>query len=390
MILSFTLIIMKIGLVLDDSLDKPDGVQQYVMTIGSWMISQGHEVRYLAGFTKRTDIVGVYSLSNNLKVQFNHNKLSVPVWAPAGRIKQVLKDEKFDVLHVQLPHNPLMAGKVVRCASPNTAVVGTFHILPYSPMVDYATRLLGKINSKNLQRFDGFCSVSPPAQDFARSSMGIESECIPNAINVSAFMNTKALSEFSSSFNIVFLGRLVHRKGAMQLLKAVSLLTKNIDTKNLRVLICGNGPELPKLRQYVRNNNLDTIVSFEGFIPEDKKASYLASADVAVFPSLGGESFGIVLVEAVASGAGVVLGGDNPGYRSVLETKKVLFRADDPRGLTVLLHDVINDKELFSKINKTQKKLVKKYNVQTVGPQILNMYQTAIEKRMQKIDNKEQ
>lgn len=381
---------MKIGLVLDDSLDKPDGVQQYVMTIGSWMISKGHEVRYLAGFTKRNDIVGLHSLSKNLKVQFNHNKLSVPVWASAGRIEQVLRDEKFDVLHVQLPHSPLMAGKVVRYAPAKAAIVGTFHILPYSRMVEYATRLLGKINRKNLQRFDGFCSVSPPAQDFARRSMGIESECIPNAVNVNAFMHAKALSEFRGSFNIVFLGRLVHRKGAMQLLKAVSQLSKNIDTKKLRVLICGSGPELPKLREYARNNNLGAIVSFEGFIPEDKKASYLASADVAVFPSLGGESFGIVLVEAAASGVGVVLGGDNPGYRSVLETEESLFKADNPNELSALLCYIISNEELFSQINKAQKKMVKKYDVQTVGPQILDMYQRAIEKRKQKIDNKEQ
>ncbi len=380
---------MKIGLVLDDSLDKPDGVQQYVLAIGTWLKSMGHEVRYLAGSTKRTDIQGLYSLSNNLGVQFNRNKLSIPVQASSGRIKQVLNDEKFDVLHVQLPHSPLMSGKLVRYTPASTAVVGTFHILPYSRMVEGATKLLGKINSKNLQKFDEICSVSSPAQEFARHSMGIESVCIPNAINIEAFSGAKPLARFKDSFNIVFLGRLVQRKCAMQLLKAITQLVKKTKIPNLRVLICGEGSELFKLREYAKNNNLDKIVSFEGFIPENQKASYLASANIAVFPSLGGESFGIVLVEAMASGAGVVLGGDNPGYRSVLEAdQRALFRADNSSELSELLHHLIRDKELLRQISSSQKELVKKYDVQIVGPQILDMYKRAIEKRNQKIDNK--
>ena len=104
---------MKIALVLDDSLDKPDGVQQYVLTLGSWLTSQKHEVHYLVGATSRKDIPNVHSLSANMRVRFNKNRASMPMIANRKAIRALTEKEKFDVLHVQMPYSPLLAGKII-------------------------------------------------------------------------------------------------------------------------------------------------------------------------------------------------------------------------------------------------------------------------------------
>ena len=113
---------LKVGLVLDDSLDRNDGVQQYVRALGGWLADQGHTVHYLAG-QSRADGKTVHSLSRNVNVRFNGNRLSMPLPANAGPIKALLAKEKYDVLHVQMPYSPLMAGKVISNAGPDTAAL---------------------------------------------------------------------------------------------------------------------------------------------------------------------------------------------------------------------------------------------------------------------------
>src|SRR5579875_4032120 len=100
---------MKIGMVLDDTLDTPDGVQQYVLQVGRWLSAQGHDVHYLVGATTRTDIPNIHSLSRNKQVRFNGNRMSMPLPASRKKLKQFLRTEQFDVLHVQVPYSPFMA-----------------------------------------------------------------------------------------------------------------------------------------------------------------------------------------------------------------------------------------------------------------------------------------
>src|SRR6188474_3063449 len=119
---------MKIGIVGDDTLDKPDGVEQYIQTIGRWFAQEGHEVHFLVGETTRTDFPNIHSLSRNVKVRFNGNRLSIPLPANRARIRRLLAKEKFDVLYVQMPYSPFLAGRIVKAAGPKTAVVGAFHI----------------------------------------------------------------------------------------------------------------------------------------------------------------------------------------------------------------------------------------------------------------------
>lgn len=373
---------MKIGFVLDDSLDKSDGVQQYVLTLGQWFVKNGHEVHYLVGETHRQDIANIHSLSRNMGVRFNGNQLSVPLFASRRKIKNVLAAEKFDILHVQMPYSPWLAGQILRLAPPDVAVVGTFHIIPYSYFHTVASRILAALLRRSLLRFDYVLSVSHAARRFARTSFGLHTYVLPNAINVQKFRHPTSLKAYNDGIiNLVFLGRLVPRKGCMELLKALTLLPE-LQSVRWRLLIGGTGPLRPQLERYVKKHNLDGVVRFCGFVPEKRKADFLHTAHIAIFPSRGGESFGVVLVEAMAAGAGVVLGGNNIGYVSVLGAwKSCLINPRDSVSLASRIHSFMTQKQLHSKLHTLQQAAVGQYDVGIIGPKLLKFYSHAIAKR---------
>jgi phosphatidyl-myo-inositol alpha-mannosyltransferase len=369
---------MKIGFVLDDGLDKPDGVQQYILTLGSWLTKQKHTVHYLVGQSQQRDDVTVHSLSKNLKVRFNHNRMSIPLPANKERIRRLLETENYDVLHVQMPYSPQLAGRIIKLAPDHTAVVGTFHILPYGRLEQTATKALSLILKRNNRRFDALLSVSKAAQAFAKQSYGIKTQVLPNVIDIKAF---KAKKPKHKDLRIVFLGRLVERKGCEALLRAVALLPHSVK-EQLTVVIGGTGPLKRKLVSLAKKLNLSEQVSFEGFIAEKDKAAFLAQADLAVFPAYGGESFGIVLLEAMAAKAQVVLAGDNPGYASVLgSVRKTLLPAANIRKMSEQIELFLRDPELRAMIHEQQQKLVKQYDVKIVGTKLVAIYTQAIAKR---------
>lgn len=379
---------MKVGFVLDDSLDKPDGVQQYVLTLGGWLTDRGHDVHYLVGQTGRRDIRNIHSLSRNIRVRFNRNSLSVPLGSRRATVKKLLKEQAFDILHIQVPYSPMLAGKIIKSAEATTGVVGTFHILPSSGFENRATRLLRVLLRSTLKRFDAMVSVSPAAAGFAHQSLNLKTPVIPNAVNLAAYKNVPNRAPSSRKFTIAFLGRLVERKGCQYLLKAIQQLKQTGELPNVRVLIGGSGPLERQLKLYVVQHNLTDTVHFKGFISESSKPAFLAGADIAVFPSTGGESFGIVLIEAMAAGAGVVVGGKNPGYQSVLEKRKdVLVPPADIKALSAALLRFHKDAALRVELHQWQQKLVKQYDIEVVGPKIEVLYRKAIAKRRPTSDN---
>jgi phosphatidylinositol alpha-mannosyltransferase len=361
---------VKIGFVLDDSLDSTDGVQQYILTLGEWLTNQGHQVHYLVGQTKRTNIKHVHSLSRNIFVRFNGNRMSIPLPAAIKPIKTLLAKEQFDVLHVQMPYSPFMAGKVIKSAPAGTALVGTFHIMPYGRWQTWGAQLLCWLLRGTTARLQQIWSVSRPAQTFA-TGLGITSTVLPNVINLKKF---KTATVKKDGFNIVFLGRLVKRKGVAQLLSAFELVAQTLPKAHLH--IGGTGPQAAALKNWLQQHNLSNRVSFDGYIKEADKASYLAAADIAIFPSLGGESFGIVLLEAMAAGAGITLGGNNPGYSSVLATvPEALFNPKNANEVAELIKSFANNASKRQDLYKRQQSLVKQYDVAVVGKKLLSYYQ---------------
>lgn len=370
---------MKIGLVLDDSLDKSDGVQQYVITLGNWLEHEGHEVHYLVGQTVRHDLPNIHSLSRNVQVHFNQNRMSIPLPGNGRKIRELLAREEFDVLHVQMPYSPFMAGKVIKYAPKPTAIIGTFHILPFSRIEARATRLLGLSQRRRLKKFSQVVSVSEPAARFARKSFRVKTQVVPNAVNLSAFHAGKKLRKFrDDKLTLVYLGRLVERKGCMYFLQAVEALRDLHLLHNARVIIVGKGPLEPSLKKFVEQKRLGKTVQFAGYISEREKPDYLATADIAVFPSTGGESFGIVLIEAMAAGADVVIAGNNPGYRSVMERPDQLVDPRDTKAFVKMLKQFLINSRARKRAKNWQTAKVATYDVRVVGTRLLEIYEQAL------------
>lgn len=374
---------LKIGLVVDDTIDKTDGVQQYVLILGKWLSEQGHDVHYLVGETTRTDLANIHSLSKNIPVRFNKNRLTIPLPAKRSAIKQLLQREKFDVLHVQVPYSPFMAGKVIAAADHTTAVIGTFHILPFSTFERFASKQLGRILRPTLKRFDHMLAVSKPARAFAEQSFGVDAEVCPNVINLGMYKKSVAglKRPEDAKKKVVFLGRLVERKGAMQLLKAVATLPKRVQD-SLEVIIGGKGELLAELKTYAKDANIAEMVRFEGFVAEEAKPAFLQQADIAVFPSTSGESFGIVLLEAMAADAGITIGGNNPGYSSVLaDWPETLFDPNNTTEFARILESYLSNASKTRQLHALQQKAITQYDVAVVGKRIVTIYQNVIAKR---------
>lgn len=370
----------KVGLVFDDSLDSNDGVAQYVRTLGAWLTDQGYEVRYLVGQTRMSSWRGgqVYSLAANLKVRFNGNQLSMPLLSRKSALKDALAKEKFDILHVMAPYSPLMAQRLIMMAGPGTAVVGTFHILPSGWLSRAGSYALRTASVLSLKRFDGFVSVSRPAQEFARQVYGIESSVVPNPVDLKKFRNA---GKPAVKKQIVFLGRLVERKGCRQLIKAFSGISD--DYPEYELIIAGDGPQRRQLEKLAQDLGVGQHTKFLGYIEEDNKPGVLGSAAIACFPSLYGESFGIVLIEAMAAGSGAILAGDNPGYHSVLGDKpQLLFNPREPSELAAKLAQLLSDDAYRSKVHDWQDKEVEKYDIDVVGRQLEELYKRAIAKNL--------
>lgn len=362
---------MKIGLVIDDSLDRNDGVQQYVRTLGKWLADNKHEVHYLSGQTA-SDNRFVHSLSKNVTVKFNGNRLTVPWRVSSSHLRRLLNQELYDILHIQMPYSPFMAGKVIKYAPRRTAIVGTFHVMPYEFVQVAATYILGKLQKHSLSKYDAACAVSPAAKIFADENYMTVPLVIPNAVDLKIWQsNSKPVPG-----RIVFLGRLVPRKGCRQLLLALSKLPAS-ERNKLQIIIGGDGPQKSALKQLAAK--LSVNAEFIGYVNEQDKLALLASADIAVFPSLGGESFGIILLEAMAAGAGLVIGGDNAGYRGVLQdTPECLINFKSPELAADELIRLLKNPLDRKKIHVLQRQTIKKYDISLVGTQILAMYETAM------------
>lgn len=319
---------MKIGFVFDDTLDAPDGVQQHITMLGREYARRGHEVHYLVGETHEAQrdpafaFAAIHPLARNVKVKFNANRMRIPLPAPRRAIRELLQRERFDVLHVQAPYSPFMAGRVIAEAhrvTPLTQVFATYHIAVGSGVAMAGGMALGRVIDARTERLipsGHSLAVSRVAAEYARRTAGVEARVVPNPVDV-ARMKAGARGAVPRRHHVVFLGRFVERKGAGVLLDALDWgARRGVFPADMSVSMAGKGPLLDECRE--RAAHVGVPVEFLGEIAEDAKSGFLASGQVAVFPATGAESFGIVLLEAVASGAGVVLAGDNPGYRSTM------------------------------------------------------------------------
>jgi phosphatidylinositol alpha-mannosyltransferase len=370
---------VKIGHILDDRIDKPDGVQQVVRGLGEWMRAQGHEVHYIVGETEDTSAVpNIHVAARNLPVSFNGNKLSIPLPTAQRKLRRLMSELDLDILHVHVPYSPFMGAKAIKGSAQHVAVTGTFHVLPYNFFARYGTKLLGFWLRSSLKRFHSLYGGTPAAAGFASWSMGIQAEVMPHPIDFKLFEPARHRQPDDGKLRIVFLGRLVPRKGAFQLVKAIAGLSPDIRA-TIAVHIGGKGELQPAIEAYIKKNQLEDTVQLDGFIEEKAKPAYLAQADIAIFPSIAGESFGISLLEPMAAGAGITVGGSNPGYSAVLaDWPEALFDAKDSTVFTKYLQGLIADPALRERIGTQQRAAVAQYDINLVGKRWLGVYADAV------------
>jgi phosphatidylinositol alpha-mannosyltransferase len=373
---------LKIGIVLDTSLDPPDGVQQYVLSVGEWLRSQGHDVHYVVGQSKRSDLQNMHSLAKNVSVRFNGNRTTIPLPTSKRMLKAFLARQQFDVLHIQTPHSPFFAQRLIAAADQKTAIVATFHVLPEGKLPIIGNYVLGLWLRSSLKRIDGMLSVSPAAAVFARKTFRVQTKVLPNVFDYQQFHTAEPLSTYADQTStILFLGRLVPRKGCRYLLEAISKLDR-ATLPPFRVVVCGKGPLLESLQEFVSQHGLDDVVEFAGFVSEADKPRYYASADIAVFPSTGGESFGIVLIEAMASGKATVLAGNNPGYASVMEPQpELLFAPGDTDTLAKKLSLLLRDGAKRQAYATWGSEYSARFDIEVVGPQLVALYHQLLERK---------
>jgi phosphatidylinositol alpha-mannosyltransferase len=374
---------LRVGIVYDDSLDRPGGVVTYITTLAAELRCRGHHVALLVGETsvERIDDVPVFSLSQNVGVRFNGNRLSTPLRTNRGEIERVVKEHHFDVLHVQMPYSPFMAARVVAAADPRTAVVGTFHIAADQFTTQIGTRLLGMTLRSSSPRFDRIAAVSGSAAWAAECCFGVKVDAvIPNMTPTYPGSRPPAGYARLEHGSIVFLGRLVPRKGVAYLIDAVGQLrSAGID---VQADIAGDGPLRKRLERRRDRLGLSGAVRFLGDVTPAERSLLFAGADVACFPAIYGESFGTVLIEAMAGGAGAVVGSRIPGFAEVLaNVDDALVPPGDPAALAERLELLLRDDRRRIRLGKNQRRIVERYSAERVTTRILSVYARALADR---------
>jgi len=364
---------MIIGLLLDDTLDRADGVQQAVLAIGEELSSRGHDIHYIVTETKRTDIKNVHSIAKYFGISFNGNSVRTPFPASKKKIAELFSEINFDVLHVQMPYSPLFTARVLRMAPSSVKKIGTFHILPYNFMAKIGTKILGIFLNRNKKLLNHSFAVSKPANEFMKSSFGISSGTVlANPVDY-GFYSAFNKKTHNSIKQIVFVGRFEQRKGVKELVEAYSCLPDEL-IKSSKLTMCGRGPMLEDMKRLSRELNVD--ISFPGFVSLDEKARYLREADIAVFPSKSGESFGIVLTEAMSAASGIILGGNNPGYSSVLAPwPQTMFDPADVNNFSSKLAYFLQNDRKRTDIGIKQHAAAKQYDIKVIADSLEYYYQ---------------
>jgi phosphatidyl-myo-inositol alpha-mannosyltransferase len=318
---------VRVALISPYDLTVPGGVQTHVRALAAALRRAGDDVRVIGpgpadrtaasrGATARPTHV---SVGRSMRVRANGSVAPIAL-APgaATRTRCAIAAVDPDVVHVHEPVVPLVGWAAVTARCP---VVATFHAWSDSDTLYRLARPLGR---RLVDRADDLVAVSAPAAEFHARALGIDPSrfhVVPNGVDVERFRGAATAAERPGSGTIparrtlLFVGRLERRKGLAVLLAAFQRLAP--DRPSLHLEIVGEGPEGHSARGVVPAGLADRV-HFLGRLDDDELATRLARSDLYVSPALGGESFGIVLLEAMAAEVPVVAS-DIPGYRSVAE-----------------------------------------------------------------------
>ena len=365
---------MKIGIVNPYSWDVPGGVGFHIRDLALKLRSRGHNVRVLTPSTSDDLPEWITSAGSSVSIPFNGSVANISIKPKAlARTRRWLADNDFDVVHV---HEPVVPSVSMAAAMLSSApLVGTFHAalgrsvsraIASAPMRLYMERIGVRI------------AVSEEARRTLIEHHGGDAVIIPNGVETASFRTAQPLDQWVTTDErpvIVFLGRLDEpRKGLGIFAGAIERVLEAIP--GARFLIAGRG-DAPDIRAAVAR--FGDSVSFLGGISDEEKESLLAGASIYVAPQTGGESFGIVLVEAMAARTTVVAS-DIPAFRAVLEDGHAgaLFETGNADALAGVLLDVLRDHERLDALADAGQRATAQYDWEVVADKVFEVYKLAI------------
>lgn len=370
---------MKICMVSDTYYPYVGGIPEHIFNLSQRLRTRGHTVKILTTnfpgkmlktLTTLPDERFIYRIGNGLLIRANKSLAIIPVgWRLSDKIEKFFQQENFDIIHIHGSLAPMLPILAIRHST--TVNVMTFHashpkdskyLLFYPLLEPYNQRLHGRIAvsksayESNMHYFPGDCRV------------------IPNAIDTNLFHPaTSPLPQFvNDQPKILFLGRFEPRKGLKHLLQALPIVKEQIP--DVLLIICGAGLLGYAYQEYITKEVKDNIYS-AGLITGEERPHYYASCDVFCAPSIGHESFGIVLLEAMATGKAVVAS-DISGYRTIIEDGKqgFLTQPRSPTDIADRLIKVLKDTKLAKAMGKAGREKALTYSWEKITQQVESFY----------------
>ncbi|MFI9722323.1 glycosyltransferase family 4 protein [Streptomyces sp. NPDC052396] len=374
---------MRIGIVCPYSWDVPGGVQFHIRDLAEHLIRLGHQVSVLAPADDETPLPPfAVSAGRAVPVPYNGSVARLNFgFLSAARVRRWLHEGDFDVIHIHEPTSPSLG--LLTCWAAQGPIVATFHTSnPRSRAMIAAYPIL----QPALEKISARIAVSEYARRTLVEHLGGDAVVIPNGVDVDFFARAEPRPEWTGrdgtgegmagrrQGTIGFIGRIDEpRKGLPVLMRALpKILAEYPDT---RLLVAGRGDEEEAVAQLPPT--MRDRVEFLGMISDEDKARLLRSVDVYVAPNTGGESFGIILVEAMSAGA-PVLASDLDAFAQVLDQGAAgeLFTNEDADALAAAAVRLLGDPARRAELSEHGSRHVRRYDWSTVGADILAVYET--------------
>jgi phosphatidylinositol alpha-mannosyltransferase len=352
---------VRIGMVCPYSISVPGGVQEQVLGLSRALRAKGHPTRILAPSDGPPPDGFVTPLGNSIPTAANGSVAPIaPDPSAQLRLIRAVRDEGFDVLHL---HEPMVPGACMTAALLKpTPLVGTFHAAGNSASYEYLSPALRWLAN----RLDVRVVVSAEAEALAVEHIGGTYEHLFNGIEIERFAEAEPWP--TDGRTIFFLGRHEPRKGLDVLLAALPLLPADVT-----VWIGSDGPDTERLR--VRHAG-DPRITWLGRLSDEEKRRRLKAADIFCAPSLRGESFGVVLLEAMAAGAAIVAS-DLSGYRLVARPDQdgLLVPPGDAEALAAALNRVLDDPGLRTALVEQGAVRARSFSMDQLADHYLRLYE---------------
>jgi len=368
---------MRVGLVSPYDFASPGGVNDHVRHLAVQLQALGHESRIFAPSSRADvgfDAARFYRIGTPIAIPANDSVARITLsFHLANQVAAIVADERFDVLHFHEPLMPALPMTMLRMST--TANVGTFHAFARSNVGYFYGR---PFLEPYLQHLHRAIAVSEPARAFVnRYFPDFQLRVVPNGIDVETYRpGLPPIRHLRDDhINILFVGRLEKRKGLGDLLRAYRAMSARVPLT--RLIIVGDGPLRGRVESYIARHRLSSVV-MAGYVPESVKPRYYDSADIFCAPATGAESFGIVLLEALASGLPVVAT-EIPGYMSVLEPGKdsVTVPPKNWRELAATLVILARDGELRARLAAYAQQKALRYSWKSVASEVVEVYKEA-------------